>query len=265
MLVAEDSSSKRCMAWLTQKDQGPFFCPECGDEVILRKGSIREHHFAHRPPVNCAYGEGESELHLRAKREIYQSLVNYEACAKCEIERALRGVRPDVSLRIRGTPVAIEIQRSTIDVRMIRQRTESYTKLGIFLLWMIPESHPTSSYDADINSEVHRFKEWEAYLHAMYFGRLYYWQGGAHVRAVHFDPFERYVEETEWYEPGGELRMEGGYYRTPKRLRKLAPFEGGLFHLADDFYPKKKTDASRVGNITIPPCSIWRDTKRKWW
>lgn len=44
MLVAEDEKNIRYHAWETDKRQGPFHCPECGSEVILKKGIIRAHH-----------------------------------------------------------------------------------------------------------------------------------------------------------------------------------------------------------------------------
>ena len=61
MLVASNDGSELINAWDAEKDEAPFFCPECKAEVVLKKGQIRQHHFAHTPPFNCMYGEGESE------------------------------------------------------------------------------------------------------------------------------------------------------------------------------------------------------------
>jgi competence protein CoiA len=50
-------------------------CPECGGGLIAKKGSIREHHFAHSnsiDSVNCK-GGGESILHKYAKRIIEEA------------------------------------------------------------------------------------------------------------------------------------------------------------------------------------------------
>lgn len=48
--------------------RGPDYrCPECGRMVILKKGRIVTHHFAHKPPVDCAWGRGESHAHREAK------------------------------------------------------------------------------------------------------------------------------------------------------------------------------------------------------
>ena len=44
-----------------------FLCPECDTDVILRKGDVRVHHFAHKPDTRCS---GESVIHKTAKRMI---------------------------------------------------------------------------------------------------------------------------------------------------------------------------------------------------
>jgi len=47
-----------------------YICPDCKKDVILRKGDIRSHHFAHYKSINsCVYYErpGESQIHKDAK------------------------------------------------------------------------------------------------------------------------------------------------------------------------------------------------------
>jgi competence protein CoiA len=33
------------------KNDAPFKCPSCGCESVLRKGLVKAHHFAHKPPI----------------------------------------------------------------------------------------------------------------------------------------------------------------------------------------------------------------------
>ena len=119
MLTAFDKNKIKCIAWNTNKDQKPFTCPECESEVILKKGNKKVHHFAHKPPINCTLGAGESQKHYEVKKEIYESLLKEPNCIKCELERVLKGVRPDISLKINGSYIAIEIQNSIIDIELI--------------------------------------------------------------------------------------------------------------------------------------------------
>ena len=45
-----------------------FSCPLCESEVVLRRGDVRQPHFAHKPDTGCS---GEGVNHKVAKRMIY--------------------------------------------------------------------------------------------------------------------------------------------------------------------------------------------------
>ncbi len=109
----------------------------CNDEVVLKKGSVRIHYFAHKPPLACAYGKGESDEHLKCKLEIYENLIKQPNVTKCEIERNLQSVRPDISCYIGKIPVAIEVQISALGLDEIIYRTIEYRQKGIFVLWLL--------------------------------------------------------------------------------------------------------------------------------
>src|SRR5271165_6708457 len=91
----------------SDRSDGPFRCPACQSEVILRKGRLRIDHFSHRTTLACAYGEGETEIHRRCKAELYEALLRAPHVTDAKLERYLKDVRPDVSARIGGVPVAI--------------------------------------------------------------------------------------------------------------------------------------------------------------
>jgi len=257
MLVAHNQNNQRCVAWETEKDEAPFHCPECQGEAIIKKGLVKEHHFAHKPPVNCAYGASESQLHLRAKREIYNALVNNPKCFKCEIERRLEGVRPDISLYIGKTPVAIEVQCDTLDLYDIIRRTKRYNELGIYLLWLVPHSAPETIWREKDFAFVHRIKEWEKFIHGMYFGKLYHWQAGRSVLPYHFKPFEIYVEEKEWHGEYGEVQYGGGYSKTAKTLKTPVPGDS-ILDIVEDFKASKRA-SFQTDNYTIPACKLWME------
>lgn len=253
MLVAQRQNDTRVIAWKTQKSDGPFFCPVCHAGVILKKGTVREHHFAHQPPVFCQYGAGETELHLRAKRELYDALRAMPQCSKCELERPLSGVRPDVSLYIGTTPVAVELQRSTLPIAEIYRRTLQYTKLGIHLLWVLPFAKPDEAVP-------YRPRQWEKYLHALYFGRVYFWYRHAWVQSASFTPHRTWVEERTWYEDGEEVSA-GGYYRMTKTLKDVE-VEAHALNIATDFKPlfrsKFETNAYQ-----LPAAKLWIDNQEE--
>src|SRR5687768_9319479 len=123
MLTAtRQRDGQKLAAWEASRDDRPFLCHCCGSLVTLRRGGVRAPHFAHQPPVTCEYGTGESEEHRQCKIAIYERLVEDPRVVKCEMERNLGTVRPDLSAYISGVPVAIEVQLSSLSLARINYR-----------------------------------------------------------------------------------------------------------------------------------------------
>ena len=75
MLTAlRTSDSVKVLARSSAKADAPFMCPACNREVVLHKGLIRIHHFAHKARVACRLGAGETEDHLLAKLSLFDAL-----------------------------------------------------------------------------------------------------------------------------------------------------------------------------------------------
>jgi len=175
------------IAWEAQQDDGPFLCPGCRQPVILKKGYINVHHFAHKPGTECPYSDyhqGESLLHLRAKKEIYDTLKVHPDVSRLQLERYLGPVRPDISFFFKDIPVAIEMQISTIPPHTAARRTREYTRRGIALLWVFP-------YDEENihNGKVCNIRYWERSIHVLYQGTAYYWVSGELLYPVHFEEY----------------------------------------------------------------------------
>ena len=252
MLTAiPEGSVEQIIALATIKSDGPFACPECTAEVILRKGRIKIHHFAHKPPVNCIYGVGETELHRTAKQQIYEALLASPQCRNVAIEGSINGmVRPDVRARINGEPVAIEVQGSNLGLAEIERRTRHYYELGVFVLWVQPG-------DPSDDRERAAPAAWEKWVHSLYFGRLHYWDGGEQLLPVHFGEYQISIPESEWYEEGGVHRQEGGYDRRSKRWRTVS--HGEYCSITDGFA------LQRTSWKEVPSAKIWQSTQDNWW
>jgi competence protein CoiA len=286
MLVANDCHGTRTFAWLAQKSGRPFCCPECQKEVIPHQGPIRAAHFAHKPPVTCSYGRGESDLHYKAKRAIFDALSAHPKCRSCDVETRLPGVRADVVFALGPSRVAVEFQKSTIDVREVQRRTEQYTRLGFHALWLVADQQPTNVTVADDGSTViARPKEWQKYLHALHFGRLYHWQNAAIVKAYHLEPHKYYVERgnwvedfegeigdslegTHWHDENYESADYGGYWKTSKTKKQVIPASSigndGELHIAEHFQPSNRKEF-QAKNWTVPAGLVWMDRYKKWW
>lgn len=102
------------------KHEGPFFCSVCYSDAIVRKCIEKRDHFAHEAPLSPAVGGLESQLHKGCKDEIFRALQVKQPDGNWAVERVLppknKGklqipeVRPDISGRIDGIPVVIEVQ-----------------------------------------------------------------------------------------------------------------------------------------------------------
>jgi len=163
MLSAYNRLGEQVVAWEAAKEDGPFSCPECGQAVVVKKGFVVAHHFAHVPPSTCQYGAGESVDHWLAKYEIYEAL-------------------------------------------------------RIHALWM--------PLYADDLGEGQRYAPhyWEKYLHALHFGKVYYWLQGATILPVHFDEYRVGIIYHRWYDRARGVWVDGRYskrYRTPTFLERV--------------------------------------------
>lgn len=249
------NNTTKVVAWEVAKQDGPFECPECRDVVIVRKGSIRVHHFSHKPPVTCAYGTGEKEIHRQCKKTIFDILSTAPKTKNFEMERSLKTVRPDLSGRINGVPIAIEVQISNLDISTVVKRTAEYTRRGIALLWLAQWTD--SLYEARYSPRL-----WERWLHGAYMGRVYYWVSDAFVVPVHFSDYTSWVESSEWYDSSGEFHESGGYDKVSKRYR--TPVIGQKLDILRDF---KAQDYApfRSRDLNIPQRKLYSDALGAWW
>jgi competence protein CoiA len=234
-------------AYLASKAHGPFKCPDCGDEVILKTGRRTVNHFAHVNPLACRYAENESEEHRRCKMEIYGALQRHPNVNNVALERPLGTNRPDVSAYINGVPVAIEVQISSLSLETIMQRTIEYTRKGIYVLWLL-------QWTPELHARRYTPRLWEKWIHAAYFGRVYYCIEGLTVASYHFDPHFRSIPKTSWYSPKGKKMTGGGYSRRLKRHRTAV--RDATLNLATDFVPRKR-DWWEGNGLTIPAAKIF--------
>jgi competence protein CoiA len=230
-------------AWEVYKGERPFLCPCCSEVVTLRRGGIKAAHFAHQPPVTCEYGTGESEEHRRCKISIYEALIAHPRVMKCEMERDLGAVRPDVSAYINNVPVAIEVQASNLTLEKIRHRTEEYARRGIYVLWL-------PIYKESLKANLYSPRPFERWLHEAYFGRVYYWIEALRIQPVHFrDYFTRVRGRTHDYE---------------KLSIKKVPVDGKPCVMTEDFTLVER-DARARGFMPVPRAKLFMDKQPRWY
>jgi competence protein CoiA len=255
MLVAKRADGTGVVAASEDRLYGPWTCPQCHAPVFIKKGEINVHHFAHAPPVSCEYGAGESDEHRRCKTVICKWLQQFPGAENWELERNLGAVRPDVSGRIGGQRLAIEVQASSLGLDRIAARTRAYAAMDIPVLWLCLCSNER------LHAERFTPSIWEKWLHTLYFGRVYYWGGCLSVQPVHFGPYTLVVEERQWYDEYGEEQFAGGYERTSKRWRDAIL---GPSVTIPSMGPRSR-QAWSGGGLSVPACKVWIDNLQPWW
>ena len=184
MLVAL-SNGVRVTATEAEKG-GSYHCPACKAELVLRKGAIKIHHFAHRPPVDCAWGSGETLAHLEAKQLIHAAFA--PRAFRAEMEWPVEGLsgdrRADVFVwDMRGAKVAFELQHTAIGAGEMAKRSAAYMAAGIAVLWLpflraryrAAAERPPAGEDGDWLIRPYAPRPFERWLDLFHHHELWFW------------------------------------------------------------------------------------------
>ncbi|POZ53216.1 competence protein CoiA family protein [Methylovulum psychrotolerans] len=207
------------------KLDGPFYCAVCYSDVILRKCVDKKDHFAHKTPLSPVIPKGESERHELCKKSFCKHLSSIFPDGHWETERPIKenkekklsALRPDISGRINGFPVAIEIQASSLTIPEIIKRTASYSKRKIAILWIVPLLEK-------LQNTPFRPRQYERYFHSIYYGRVYYWwpELEGNVIPVHYGSAKRHMEYRLWYDENGDVQEAGGFDKLYKVINIMS-------------------------------------------
>ncbi len=151
----------------------------------MKKGPIRQHHFAHIPPNVCTFGQGETEIHYKAKKSIFEQLSKSPNCSFCELEYKIEDFIPDIYAIIDKVHVAIEVQRSKLSIEYAINKTKFYHSKGISILWVVPDLK-IIKFNSKYGENVCHASKWILFFNTLDFGRLYIWSGESDlVEMVH--------------------------------------------------------------------------------
>jgi competence CoiA-like predicted nuclease len=231
LLAKRKMTGEHITAYLALQRHGPFVCPDCNEEVILKMGRTTVNHFAHVNPIACKFATGESDEHRRCKLEIFQALQATPGIRNVELERPIGMNRADVSAEIGGVPVAIEVQLSALSLETIQERTIEYHREGVYVLWLL-------QWTPALDSSRYTPTLWEKWIHALNFGHAYYWREGLTVSSYSFEPHLKTVPKRSWFTSEGKKVIVGGYSQRSKRHRTAV--QGYTLNIATDFGPKQR-------------------------
>ncbi|MBD7894267.1 hypothetical protein H9564_00735 [Limosilactobacillus sp. Sa3CUN2] len=114
-----------------------YYCPKCGERLILKKGQCKVAHFAHCVNSQCPLQKGESYEHLLGKQQIFEWARRNDWHPELEVYISSLKQRADVLLNVHGQRVVIEFQCSPLSLVDLQERTRGYEKLGIKCYWFL--------------------------------------------------------------------------------------------------------------------------------
>lgn len=271
-VARKKTDNSRVLASNVIKDDGPFYCPVCLSDAIVRKCTEKADHFAHKGRLSPAITSKDQMLHDKCKYEICDFLNNVFPEGNWATERSIppnksKGwdieIIPDISGRFgdkKAPPVAIEIQKTAYTLKRIHDKSVEYAKRNIFVIWIVPLKN-------ELGDEPFRPRLFEKYLHSMYYGRTYYWttSSSPKIIPIHYSPTKRWIDENTWFDVDvGEERTTGGFYLTYKTLK--SPNYGQLCELHKDFKTNDRESFTPSNqNKVIPESKILTDNLSKWW
>lgn len=149
--------------------------------------------------------------------------------------------------KINDVPVAIEVQISSLSVETIMERTIDYNQKGIYVLWLL-------QWTPELDQKRYAPAAWEKWLHACYYGRIYYWLEKLQVVEYEFEPCLKHVPKQTLFTKKGKPITVGGYVKKSVRFR--TPVRRKTLNLVRDFGPQLRYWWSG-GGIKVPDAKIF--------
>ncbi len=211
------------------KNDGPFYCTFCDEEMILRKGMVKVPHFAHKKGSNCPYSTGETFEHEKAKLDLLLSAKKMDIKANVEVKIS-EHVRADVLLDFGDRKVAVEFQKSGMSVEQCQERLKNYRETGIPVIWifLIDDLRGNFILKKSISTKIE------------YFSKLFNNEYFDSLNNEKHDENVIYVLESN--EKIGIWRLINSYYKIYRRWEKIG--EVSLLD-KDKFY-------------TLPHYNLWK-------
>lgn len=159
MLVAMDKDKNRYIAENAEKIRD-YFCRDCEEKVIIKKGNIKIHHFAHYPDSKCEYSIGESFEHEKSKETIAKILK--DTGSQIELEYKPENINRRADVFVFDWNLAIEIQYSPISEEELNERTKDYKNSGYRVVWLFGrEKHYDNRTETRLSRRGYTYKTYK--------------------------------------------------------------------------------------------------------
>lgn len=128
MLVALNSNKERVLIRDTSANE-TYYCPLCNEELVLRKGNKKRHHFAHKPKTTCSESRFADmcEWHIN-----WQNRFPKDNIEVLKIDEDGKKHIADVLIN----NIEIEFQHSYMPFEEFDDRNKFYNKFNYHIVWI---------------------------------------------------------------------------------------------------------------------------------
>lgn len=138
MYIAQTFGTSVLMTADKADKQRNYVCPGCQNPVTVKKGRLKQAHFAHTSLQKCqALAEGESAVHLLGKLAMVDFFEGIGGRVVLEPWLPEIQQRPDLLVTFDNRQVAIEFQCAPISAERVQRRTAGFAKLGLDVVWVL--------------------------------------------------------------------------------------------------------------------------------
>ena len=131
MLYANDNDGNRVHIQDVQQGES-YYCPLCGQQLILKLGTKKIHHFAHKSLKDCdTWAEGMSNWHLEWQERLTKSFHSKDLA---EVVLEVDGKKHRADFMVNS--LVIEFQHSPMSQTEYDERCEFYTTNNKKLIWV---------------------------------------------------------------------------------------------------------------------------------
>lgn len=181
MITAINKKNEKTIAKNANRNN-EYFCPVCGESLILKKGEKNVPHFAHRPNSSCDFRINESQNHMMMKEIIRDYVLKSNNVVKEEFEYILNfpngshliaDYYAEIMHNGRIYKVAFEVVEAHDTYMDFKAKNVTYFDNDIYVIWIFNHEHINPYSDEQGYGLEFRTKEIHRVAHALGFGKVY--------------------------------------------------------------------------------------------
>lgn len=181
MISAINKNNKKIIAKYANKDN-EYFCPVCGELLILKQGRKNIAHFAHKANSSCDFRINESQNHMVMKKIIRDFVVESNSVVKEEFEYILdfsnghyliADYYAEIVHNGRIYKIAFEIVEAHDNYDDFKAKNVTYFDNDIYVVWVFNHEHINPYQDGTGCGSEFRTKEIHRVAHTLGFGKVY--------------------------------------------------------------------------------------------